>query len=143
MEFLAEYGYLGLFTASFLAATILPFSSEVVLTGLLLHGFQPVMLLTVATTGNVLGSLANYGIGFLGSIFLIQRVLRISTEDFARAKNRFHKYGVFSLLFAWVPIIGDPLTVVAGALKINLVIFMLLVTAGKLIRYIMVYLAVS
>ena len=143
MESLAEYGYLGLFAASFLAATILPFSSEVVLSYLLVEGLQPVTLITVATTGNVLGSFANYGIGFAGSIFLIQRVLRISTEDFTRAKNRFHKYGVFSLLFAWVPIIGDPLTVVAGALKINLAIFMILVTAGKLIRYIMVYLAVS
>ena len=143
MEFFTYFGYPGLFAASFLAATILPFSSEVVLTCLLLHGFQPVTLITVATAGNVLGSLANYGIGFLGSVFLIQTVLRISAEDFSRAKRRYHKYGLFSLLFAWVPIIGDPLTVVAGALKINLVIFMILVTTGKLIRYIMVYLAVS
>ena len=143
MESLAEYGYLGLFAASFLAATILPLSSEVVLTYLLLHGFHPGTLITVATTGNVLGSFANYGIGLWGSIFLIQRMLRISAEDFASAKKRFHKYGLFSLLFAWVPVIGDPLTVVAGAMRIHIVIFLILVTAGKLIRYIIVYLAVS
>ena len=143
MESLAEFGYPGLFAASFFAATILPLSSEVVLTYLLLHGFHPVTLITVATSGNVLGSFLNYGIGVWGSIFLIRKVLRISAEDFSRAKERFHKYGLFSLLFAWVPVIGDPLTVVAGALKINLFIFMILVTAGKLIRYIMVYLAVS
>jgi membrane protein YqaA with SNARE-associated domain len=143
MELFVQFGYPGLFAASFLAATILPFSSEAILTYLLMEGFQPVALITVATTGNVLGSLANYGIGFLGSIFLIQKILRISMEDFARAKKRFHKYGVFSLLFAWMPIIGDPLTVVAGALKINFFIFLILVTAGKLIRYIIVYYAVS
>jgi membrane protein YqaA with SNARE-associated domain len=143
MESLAEFGYLGLFAASFLAATILPLSSEVVLTYLLMQGLQPVTLITVATTGNVLGSFANYGIGLWGSIFLIQRVLRISAEDVSSAKKRFKKYGLFSLLFAWVPVIGDPLTVVAGALRIHLVIFLILVTAGKLIRYIMVYLAVS
>jgi len=143
MESFAEFGYLGLFGASFLAATVLPLSSEMVLTYLLVHNFHPVTLITVATTGNVLGSFANYGIGLWGSIFLIQTVLRISAEDFSRAKQRFHKYGVFSLLFAWVPVIGDPLTVVAGALKINIVIFLILVTAGKLIRYIMVYYAVS
>jgi len=143
MESLAEFGYLGLFAASFLAATILPLSSEVVLTYLLMQGLQPVTLITVATTGNVLGSFANYGIGLWGSIFLIQRVLRISAEDVSSAKKRFEKYGLFSLLFAWVPVIGDPLTVVAGALRIHLVIFLILVTAGKLIRYIMVYLAVS
>ena len=83
MESLAEFGYLGLFAASFLAATILPLSSEVVLTYLLAHNFHPATLITVATTGNVLGSFANYGIGFWGSIFLLQGVLRISAEDFA------------------------------------------------------------
>ncbi len=143
MESLAAFGYPGLFLASFLAATVLPFSSEVVLTYMLANTYDPVISLSVATIGNVLGSVVNYAIGMWGSIFLIRKVLRTSEDDFNRAKQRLNKYGVFSLLFAWAPIIGDPLTVVAGALKINIMVFLALVTAGKLARYIMVYYAVT
>jgi len=138
MEYFTEFGYVGIFFASFLAATILPLSSEVVLGFLLLNHFNPVILVSVATFGNVLGALVNYAIGFWGSIFFKRKVLKISEEEFVKAKQRFQKYGVFSLLFAWVPVIGDPLTVVAGVLKINILIFFMLVTAGKLIRYVII-----
>ncbi|MBU1696181.1 MAG: DedA family protein [Proteobacteria bacterium] len=142
MEILAEYGYLGLFLASFLAATILPFSSEVVLGVLLSHDFSPYVTVFVATTGNVLGSVLNYGLGVLGSQLLLNKLFGISTLEIGKAENRFKKYGVFSLLFAWVPIIGDPLTVAAGILKINFVLFLLLVTVGKFLRYVFVAWAV-
>lgn len=142
MEILAEYGYLGLFLASFLAATILPFSSEVVLGVLLSHDFSPYVTVFVATTGNVLGSVLNYGLGVLGSQLLLNKLFGISTLEIGKAENRFKKYGVFSLLFAWVPIIGDPLTVAAGILKINYVLFLLLVTVGKFLRYVFVAWAV-
>ena len=142
MEHLTEFGYAGLFLASFLAATILPLSSEIVLTALLLNGFDAVLSVGIATFGNVLGAITNYAMGFWGSLILIRKVLRISEPDFNLAKQRFNKYGIFSLFFAWVPVIGDPLTVVAGVLKINLFIFILLVTAGKLIRYMVISLAV-
>jgi membrane protein YqaA with SNARE-associated domain len=138
MEFLTEYGYAGLFLSSFLAATILPFSSEVVLSILLLNHLDPVLLVSVATFGNVLGAFVNYAIGFWGSLFIIRKVLRISEREFIKAKQRFNKYGVFSLFFAWVPVIGDPLTVVAEVLKVRLLIFFLLVASGKLIRYIII-----
>jgi len=142
VEILAEYGYLGLFLASFLAATILPFSSEVVLGVLLSHDFSPYVTVFVATTGNVLGSVLNYGLGVLGSQILLNKLFGISTLEIGKAENRFKKYGVFSLLFAWVPIIGDPLTVAAGILKINFVLFLLLVTVGKFLRYVFVAWAV-
>ena len=138
MEYFTEFGYVGLFFASFLAATILPLSSEVVLSFLLLNHLNPIILVSVATFGNVLGALVNYAIGFWGSILLIRKVLKISEGEFVKAKQRFQKYGVFSLLFAWVPVIGDPLTVVAGVLKINILIFFILVTSGKLIRYVII-----
>ncbi|MCK5542252.1 MAG: DedA family protein [Desulfobacterales bacterium] len=138
MEYFTEFGYVGLFLASFLAATILPLSSEVVLVFLLLKSFNPVILISVATFGNVLGSFVNYSIGAWGSVFIIRRFLRISEYDFSRAKQRFKKHGVYSLFFAWVPIIGDPLTVVAGVLKINILLFFSLVTSGKLVRYIII-----
>lgn len=138
MDFLAEYGYIGLFMASFLAATILPFSSEVVLIFLLLNNHDPILSITVATAGNVLGSVANYALGFWGSFLVMQKLLRLSQKEIARSEERFKKYGVFSLLFAWVPVIGDPLTVAAGVLKTNIYVFLSLVTAGKLFRYIIV-----
>ncbi|HBC55860.1 MAG TPA: hypothetical protein DCZ03_01725 [Gammaproteobacteria bacterium] len=139
MEYLTELGYFGLFISAFLAATILPMSSEIVLSSLLLNQFSPKHLIVVATFGNVLGSLTNYGLGYWASLSLIKKWLNMSEKEFLQAEQRFKKYGLFSLLFAWVPIIGDPLTVVAGVLRLPLLWFVLLVTLGKLSRYILVY----
>ena len=138
MEYFAELGYFGLFVASFLAATILPLSSEVVLSALLLHGLPPITLIIIATIGNVLGSLTNYALGYWASLEIIKKWLKMSEQDFVRAEQRFVKYGLISLCFAWVPIIGDPLTVIAGVLRIRLWWFVILVAAGKLGRYIVI-----
>jgi len=131
-------GHIGLFIAAFLAATILPLSSEIVLSALLLSGLSPTTLVIIATTGNVLGSLTNYALGYWGSSVVVKKWLRMSEDDFVRAEQRFIKYGMFSLLFAWVPIIGDPLTVIAGVLRVRLRWFFVLVTAGKLLRYVVI-----
>lgn len=138
MDYFTELGYLGLFLASFLAATILPLSSEVVLSVLLLNELDPVVLVAVATVGNVLGAFTNYAIGFWGSKAFVRKVLKIPEADFLKAEKRFKKYGLISLLFAWVPLIGDALTVVAGVLRINILWFFILVASGKLIRYVVV-----
>lgn len=136
MEYFSQLGPIGLFLSAFLAATILPLSSELVLTALLLNGLSPITLVTIATIGNVSGSLANYALGYWGSLVVVKKWLRMSEAEFVRAEQRFAKYGMVALCFAWVPIIGDPLTVVAGVLRIRLRWFLLLVTAGKLARYI-------
>ena len=138
MESLSEFGYLGLFTAAFLAATILPLSSEVVLSALLLSGLSPATLVITATVGNVLGSLVNYALGYWGGLLVVKKWLGMSEDAFVRAEQRFVKYGLFSLLFAWVPIIGDPLTVVAGVLRVRLRWFIVLVAAGKWLRYVVI-----
>jgi membrane protein YqaA with SNARE-associated domain len=138
MEYFSELGYLGLFVASFLAATILPLSSEVVLTALLLNGLPPAVLVAVATAGNVLGSFVNYALGYWGSKEIVKRWLKMPDSEFVKAEQRFVKYGILSLLLAWVPIIGDPITVVAGILRVRLSLFVLLVAAGKLARYVVV-----
>ncbi len=138
MEYFTELGYIGLFLSAFLAATILPLSSELVLTLLLVNGLNPNLLVAVATVGNVLGSFVNYAIGFWGSVFVMRKLLKVSEEKFKSSKHRFKKYGVWSLLFAWVPVVGDPLTLIAGALRINLFVFFVLVTIGKLGRYMVV-----
>ncbi|ATI02071.1 MULTISPECIES: YqaA family protein [Cycloclasticus] len=138
MDYFSELGHLGLFIAAFLAATVLPLSSEIVLNALLLSGLSPTTLVITATIGNVLGSLTNYALGYWASLLVIKKWLRMSEADFVRAEQRFTKYGLFSLCFAWVPIIGDPLTVIAGVLRVHLLWFLILVTAGKLLRYIAV-----
>ena len=136
MEYLSEFGHIGLFIAAFLAATVLPLSSEIVLSALLLNGLSPVTLVITATTGNVLGSLTNYGLGFWANRHVIKKWSGMSDDDFAGAEQRFARYGLISLFFAWVPVIGDPLTIIAGMLRVQLRWFLILVTAGKLLRYI-------
>ena len=138
MDYFTELGYIGLFIASFLAATILPLISELVLSALLANGLPPTSLVIIATIGNVLGSLTNYALGYWASLGLVKKWLKLSEEEFVSAEQRFKKYGVLSLFFAWVPIIGDPLTVMAGILRIRLLWFVILVTAGKLTRYIVI-----
>ena len=138
MEYFSELGHIGLFFAAFLAATILPLSSEIVFSALLLNGLSPTTLVITATTGNVLGSVTNYTIGYWASLVVVKTWFRMSEDDFLRAEQRFIKYGMFSLCFAWVPIIGDPLTVMAGVLRIRLQWFLILVTAGKFLRYVVI-----
>jgi membrane protein YqaA with SNARE-associated domain len=128
--------YAGLFAASFLAATVFPFQSELVLLGLLLSGDYPwPALLAVATVGNVLGAVVNWALGRFFLHFRDRRWFPVKPETYARVERWYARYGVWSLLFAWVPLVGDPLTVVAGALRANLVLFVVLVTVGKLGRY--------
>jgi membrane protein YqaA with SNARE-associated domain len=138
MDYFSELGHVGLFIAAFLAATILPLSSEVVLSALLLSGLPPTTLVITATIGNVLGSLTNYALGYWASLVVVKNWLRMSEDDFLRAEQRFIKYGTFALFFAWVPVIGDPITVIAGVLRVRLLWFLVLVTAGKLLRYVVI-----
>jgi len=138
MDIFLKFGYLGQFTSSFLAATILPLSSELVLVLLLANHYNPVITIAVATLGNVLGSVVNYAMGFWGSQLVMKRLIKISDREMSLAQKRFARHGVFSLFFAWVPIVGDPLTVVAGALKIHWLVFLTLVGTGKLLRYIVI-----
>jgi membrane protein YqaA with SNARE-associated domain len=143
LDGLIEYGYFGLFLASFLAATILPFSSEALLTVLLLGPLNAAGLLIAATIGNVLGSVLNYYLGYKGRCLVLQKWFRISEKNFKKTEMRFKKYGTASLLLAWMPVIGDPLTVAAGVLRVKLLWFILLVTTGKFLRYLLIVLAVE
>ena len=135
MEFLAEYGLIGLFIAAFLAATILPFSSEALLLVIIASGDQILIPVIVASAGNILGSFLNYFLGWKGNRLVLNKFFRLSDEEIEKASKRFIKYGSFSMLFAWVPIIGDPLTVVAGLFKMKIWLFAILVAIGKFSRY--------
>lgn len=129
--------YLALFLAAFLAATIVPAQSEAVLVGLILADKQPLLLLLlVATAGNVLGSVVNWLLGRFIEHFRDRPWFPVSPEKLARAETWYRRFGVWSLLLSWVPIIGDPLTVVAGVLKTPFLTFLALVTLAKAGRYI-------
>lgn len=137
-EFLLRHGLPALFLLSFLASTLLPLGSEWLLVSLLLKGTDPVWAVGLATAGNTLGAFTSYLIGLYGGDFLIRRVLRIDEKARQRAGRSFTRYGSWSLLFSWVPVIGDPLCLVGGLLKIGFVRFALLVFSGKLARYLAV-----
>ncbi|QGZ29093.1 YqaA family protein [Stutzerimonas stutzeri] len=130
--------YLGLFIAAFAAATLIPAQSETVLVGLLLGSdFSPSTLVWVATCGNVLGSLVNWLLGRSIERLRHKRWFPVSPRQLEKAQRSYHRYGRWSLLLSWVPIIGDPLTVVAGTLREPLWSFLLLVTLAKGGRYLL------
>lgn len=132
-------GYLGLFASAFLAATILPFSSEAVLAGLsVAGGFDAAMLWGVATTGNVLGALVNWMLGRWCLHWQDRKWFPFKADDLQRADKWFAKWGLWSLLLSWVPIIGDPITFAAGFLRVNLAVFTILVVIAKGGRYLAV-----
>ena len=126
----------GLFSAAFLAATLIPAQSEAVLAGLLWAGGHPVwQLLMVATVGNVLGSVVNWICGRYLSHFADRRWFPVSTKQMERASAGYRKWGFWSLLGSWLPIVGDPLTLVTGVLKEPFWRFLLIVTFAKGGRY--------
>ncbi len=141
MDQLIAYG--GLFLAALLAATILPAQSEAALAGLHLSARYPVAeLVAVATAGNVLGSLLNWLLGRYLLHFRDRRWFPVKPATIDRATAWYRRWGVWSLLLAWVPLIGDPLTLVAGILRTPLGPFLALVTVGKLGRYLAIVWAV-
>jgi len=125
-----------LFAAAFFAATLIPAQSEAVLLGLIWADAHPVaLLLTVATVGNVFGSVLNWIIGRYLGHFAGRRWFPFTTPQVARASDWYQRWGFWSLLASWVPIIGDPLTLAAGVLKEPLWRFLLVVTVAKGGRY--------
>tara|TARA_B110000967_G_scaffold198497_1_gene231583 strand:+ start:608 stop:1027 length:420 start_codon:yes stop_codon:yes gene_type:complete len=132
--------YLSLLLISFLAATILPLSSELTLASLLYAGeYNSFTLIGTASLGNILGSVFNWVLGFYFFKYINNKWFPFKNQQINAAAKRFSNFGVLSLLLAWVPIIGDPLTFIAGILRVNFLLFLVLVTIGKISRYIFVY----
>jgi membrane protein YqaA with SNARE-associated domain len=132
-----------LFISALAASTILPMSSEVVLGTLARSGSSEVwVLLAVATAGNTLGAVANWGIGRYASSWRT-RLHSLEQAKFERACRWFNRWGIWCLLLSWLPVVGDPLTLVAGALRTAFVPFVLLVLLGKAARYLFILLLVT
>lgn len=135
--------YAGLFVAAFLAATIIPAQSELVLAGMISTGrYDLPTLLAVATAGNSLGSLANWMLGRLVERFRDRTWFPLSPGRLKHAERRYRRWGKWSLLLSWAPVIGDALTLVAGVLRVRLIVFLPLVVVAKGGRYLVVAWAV-
>ena len=142
-DFIFSLGYFGLFLISFLSASLLPLASEFFVLGMPPLGYSIWGVLLVATAGNFSGSLLNYYIGKKGTDIVLGRYVKIDPKTWARAERFYERWGPIALFFSWVPFIGDPLTAVAGALKLHLGIFTFWVLLGKTLRYLVLLGVVS
>ncbi len=136
MDF-TSYGLVGLFLASFLAATILPFSSEIILVFFLTQGINPWLCFILALTGNVLGGVTNFWIGKMGNPIWLKKI-GVSEKTINERKHWVEKQGAFLAFFSWVPIIGDPLLVVLGFFKSNIYKTHFWMIIGKALRYVII-----
>ena len=135
--------YLSLLTVSFMVATIIPFGSEMYFGTLLSLGkYNSFLLLVSASIGNVLGSVFNWVCGYYVNYFIKKPWFPIRQNKIKKGTEIFNKYGKWSLLLSWVPFIGDPITFVAGTLRYSLIPFVILVSIGKVGRYLVIYFSI-
>lgn len=133
---LLKYGYGGMFVASFLAGSILPFSSEAIMTGLRLAGLDVWPLVICATLGNTLGGVFNYGVGRLGKEKWIYSLLHVKENKLEKSERFVHHYGAWMGLLSWLPVLGDVITIAMGTLHINIWKSSTTILIGKALRYI-------
>lgn len=135
METFAEWGYFGLFLASFLAATILPFSSEILLSIMIAGSFDLASCLIVATLGNWLGGMSSYGLGWLGKWEWLEKYFGVKREKVENSKKHIDKWGSLIALLTWLPVLGDPLAIGLGFFRTNIYLVSFWMFIGKLGRY--------
>ena len=127
--------YFLLFASGFIAATLFPASSEALILTLQANGYAPWGLFIAATGGNTLGACVNWSLGTRVAQLQHKRWFPASPGALEKARLQFQRFGSWSLLFSWLPVLGDPLTLVAGVLKVRFGLFLLLVASGKALRY--------
>jgi membrane protein YqaA with SNARE-associated domain len=140
MEWWLEWGYLGLFFASFLAATILPFSSEVLLALMLDGSFSKMGVLVSATAGNWLGGVSSYILGYLAKWKWIEKLLRTKPADIHRFKEKIERFGSIIAFFCWLPFIGDVLAIALGVFRVHTTKVLIWMLVGKFLRYLVIVL---
>ncbi len=143
LALLESWGYWGMFVAAFIAGSVFPFSSEAVLTALQLAGLEPLRLFAFATTGNVAGSMFNYGIGSLGRMEWIERYLHVPAEKVHRTARWMQRYGPWIGVLCFLPIIGSVIAVTLGFTRVNPWLSLLTIALGKAVRYGLLIFAVS
>lgn len=135
MEFAYQWGYLGLFIVSFVAATIIPLSPEVIVVLLYSQGYNPILIVVIATVAGYLGSLTYYYLAIGGRNLALSKFISISPEKLAKTEAQFERWGSIILLFSWLPIVGEPLIIVSGTLKVRLSVFTFWVIVGRIARF--------
>jgi membrane protein YqaA with SNARE-associated domain len=138
MDSLANLGYLGLFLASFLASTVVPLSSDIVLTSLIALNFDVWICIFVATAGNFLGGLTTYGLGYLGKWQWIEKYFKKSKEDIEKFQNKVKKVGIIAAAFAWLPFIGDVIALALGFLRFKPAPVFVMMLIGRFCRFLVV-----
>lgn len=138
MESFIELGYIGLFLCSFLASTIIPLSSDVVLSALIVLKYDPVLCVILATAGNFLGGMTSYGIGYLGKIEWLNKIKKIDKSKIDTFYIKIKKYGVFAALFAWLPFVGDLIAISLGFFKVNPTLVSILMLIGRFVRFLVI-----
>ncbi len=130
-----DISYFGIFLSSFLSATILPLSSEAVLSAMVVAGFDIMTIVLVATLGNWLGSLSTYALGYIGDVRRIEKWLKIPREKTDRFREKTEKYGAWFGLIVWVPVVGDVICVCLGLVRTQMVKTAIAILVGKFLRY--------
>ena len=138
MEGLEELGYLGLFISSFLSATLIPLSPEILLGILIFNGFKLWLTILVATLGNFLGGITTYFVGYLGDWKKIEKYFKIRKEKVYSLKKRIDKLGSFIAFFSWMPILGDILTLSLGFFRVNIKGVFVWMFIGRSLRFIVI-----
>ena len=136
IDFLTGYGYTGMRLAAFLAGSFFPFSSEMVMAGLMATGLDPLKLAFFGTVGNVLGSALNYGVGRMGKVEWFEKYLHVKQKDLDRAERFMAGRGAWMGFFAFLPLLGSAITILLGLMRSNVVITFIAITLGKTFRYI-------
>ncbi len=138
IELLTSYGYLGMLLASFLAGSFFPFSSEVVMVGLMATGLNPWQLMLYGTIGNVLGSVFNYAVGRMGKLEWIEKYLHVKKKDLDKAERFMAGRGAWMGFFAFLPVLGSAITILLGLMRANILITFFSITLGKIFRYLVI-----
>lgn len=132
-----EIGYVGLFVTCFLAATILPITSELFLGSMLAYGYDLTTCLIIATIGNTLGSWLNYLIGMAGNPNWLKKI-GVKQEQISRWEEKIKRYGSLLALFSWLPFVGDVIAVTLGFFRVNWLVSFAYILIGKFLRYLFV-----
>ncbi len=135
IHLLTQYGYWGMLAAAFLAGSVFPFSSELVMTALMAAGMDPWLLMVYGTIGNVLGSVLNYCVGRMGRLEWISKYLHVKQSDLDRAQHFMAGRGAWMGFFAFLPVLGSAITVALGLMRSNVAITFVAITLGKIFRY--------
>lgn len=143
IQFFIDWGYLGLFLSAFVAGSILPFSSEVVLTVLVQMGLSPMWCLLWASIGNTLGGVFCYWLGWLGNMEWIERWLKVKPENLEKVEKWVQRYGAWMGLFSVLPWVGEAIVVLLGLMRSNIYLTTFTMFLGKAIRYALIILALE